>query len=69
MCLCLLFKVPFLRFVYFLQIHGQSRGGIHNMFGVRVSAAHMSGFLAQNSLNKSHFSAYFPQTWVGLAEK
>ena len=34
-------------------------GGVYNMFRVRVCAAHMGGFLGQNSLNNGPFSPDF----------
>ena len=43
-------------------------GGIHNMFRVRLYAAHLGGFLVQNSRNKGPFSPDISYTWVGLVD-
>ena len=41
-------------------------GGEHNMLRVRVCAAHMGGFLGQNSLNKGPFFGRFFINMGGL---
>ena len=35
--------------------------GVHYMLKVRVCGAHMIWFCPKNSLNKCHFSVYFPK--------
>ena len=55
-------------FVYFnLKIKPLTSptGDVHNMLRVRVCAAHMFEFWAQNSLDKGPSSANFSETWVG----
>ena len=39
-------------FCYFLRNWSTGGGGVHNMLRVRVCAAHIGGFLDQNSLDK-----------------
>ena len=43
-------------------------GGVHSMLRVRICAAHVSGFVGQNSQNKGPFSADFSKLWVGYPE-
>ena len=40
--------------------------GVHNMLRVRVCAAHMGGFLGQNSLNEGPFFGRFSLNMGGL---
>ena len=51
---------------YLINFRG---GGVHKMLRIRVCAAHMDGFLGQNSLNKGPFFGRFSiNIWVGYPE-
>ena len=58
--------VNFQKWELFLA-HLPGGGGVHNMFRVRVCAAHMGGFWAPNSLNKGPFFGRFSISKGGLS--